>query len=153
MGETTALFFGDGESKRTTPIHTVDQRTPSTELGATLAPLSEDSDRPVVATSTHHSLLGRPLPGIDRCDCRIQALDAIRVEMATWTLGTVPDLEVWAHEVAGWIVELPTEDLRTFWPGLLALDLHEQAGLSIQAASGLIQRHVGVALLTKEARR
>lgn len=122
------------------------------ELGATLDHLSESSDRPVVAPSTHNSLLGRPLPGIDRCDCRIQALDAIRLEIATWTIGTVPDLEVWAHEVAGWIVELPTEDLRMCWPGLLALDLHEQAGLSIRAASGLIQRHVGVAVLTKEGR-
>lgn len=123
------------------------------ELGAPLEPASDLSRAPVAPTTTTGSLLGRPLPGIDRCDCRIQALDAIRVEIATWTLGTVPDLEVWAHEAAGWIVELPTDDLRMFWPGLLALDLTEQAGLSIQAAAGLIQRHVGVAMLTKEARR
>lgn len=123
------------------------------ELGATLEALSEYADGPIAAARTPASLLGLPLPGIDRCDCRIQALDAIRLEIATWTLGTVPDLEVWAHEVAGWIVELPTEDLRIFWPGLLALDLHERAGLSLRAASGLIQRHVGVALLTKGGRR
>lgn len=124
------------------------------ELGATLEALSESSYiDDVQKMTTPASLLGLPLPGIDRCDCRIQALDAIRLEIATWTLGTVPDLEVWAHEVAGWIVELPTEDLRIFWPGLLALDLHERAGLSLRAASGLIQRHVGVALLTKGGRR
>lgn len=123
------------------------------ELGATLEALSDYSDGPIAAPRTPASLLGLPLPGIDRCDCRIQALDAIRLEIATWTLGTVPDLEVWAHQVAGWIVELPTEDLRIFWPGLLALDLHERAGLSLRAASGLIQRHVGVALLTKGGRR
>lgn len=123
------------------------------ELGATLDVGSVSSDTPAVAPSTPHSWLGRPLSGIDRCDCRIQALDAIRMEIASWTLGTVPDLEVWAHGVAAWIVELPTEDLRTFWPGLLALDLHDHTGMTVARAAALIQRHVGALWLTKEGRR
>ena len=120
-------------------------------LGMSLDSASDDSDTIVEQTTTPGlSLLGRPLPGVDRCDCRIQALDAIRQEIATWTIGTVPDLEVWAHGVAAWIAELPTDDLRTFWPGLLALDLHDHTGMTISRASLLIQRHVAVRLARKE---
>lgn len=90
--------------------------------------------------------MSRPLPGIDRCDCRIQALDAIRMEIQTWTISTVPDLEVWAHECAGWILELPTEVLQMSWAGLLALDLSEYTGLRPKTATALIQRHVGARL-------
>ena len=124
------------------------------ELGASLEPASNPSDLVIEPTTTPGlSLLGRPLPGIDRCDCRIQALDAIRQEIATWTISTVPDLEVWAHGVAAWIVELPTDDLRTFWPGLLALDLHDHTGMTLSRASLLIQRHVAARLARKEARQ
>ena len=84
-------------------------------------------------------------------DLARQALDAIRQEIATWTIGTVPDLDVWAHGVAAWIAELPTDDLRTFWPGLLALDLHDHTGMTISRASLLIQRHVAARLARKEA--
>ena len=124
------------------------------ELGASLEPASDHTDSMIEPTTTPGlSLLGRPLPGIDRCDCRIQALDAIRQEIATWTISTVPDLEVWAHGVAAWIVELPTDDLRTFWPGLLALDLHDHTGMTLSLASLLIQRHVAARLARKEARQ
>ena len=124
------------------------------ELGASLEAASDHTDSVIEPTATPGlSPLGRPLPGIDRCDCRIQALDAIRQEIATWTISTVPDLEVWAHGVAAWIVELPTDDLRTFWPGLLALDLHDHTGMTLSRASLLIQRHVAARLARKEARQ
>lgn len=138
MGETTALFFGDGDHEHISPIPTVDPVGPSTELGNTLDSVST---------------FVRPQPDYSRCDCRIQALAAIRLEALTWTLGTIPDLETWADQCAGWLVELPTDLLLQAWMGLLILVLVEHVGLSTARASDLIQLAVGRALLTKEGWR
>lgn len=129
-----------------------DSTTPddASQLGATLEAVSDSSDRPVVASMSPPSLRMLPLPGIDRCDCRIQALEAIRLDIATWTLLTVPDLDIWAQEVAAWIVELPTELLQQGWMAQLILALDTFVGLSIERAADLIQLAVGRALLTKE---
>ena len=118
------------------------------ELGASLEPLSEHAVMPVEPVTT---LV--PLAGIERCDCRIQALEAMRLDIATWTIGTVPDLEVWAGQVAAWMVELPTEPLLQGWMVQFILALEERVGLSVARASDLIQLAVGRALLTKEGWR
>ena len=123
-------------------------------LGMSLDSASDDSDTIVEQTTTPGlSLLGRPLPGIERCDCRIQVLEAMRLDIATWTIGTVPDLEVWAGQVAAWMVELPTEPLLQGWMVQFILALEERVGLSVARASDLIQLAVGRALLTKEGWR
>ena len=118
------------------------------ELGVSLESLSEHSVMPVEPVTT---LV--PLAGIERCDCRIQALEAMRLDIATWTIGTVPDLEVWAGQVAAWMVELPTEPLLQGWMVQFILALEERVGLSVARASDLIQLAVGRALLTKEGWR
>ena len=118
------------------------------ELGASLEPLSEHAVMPVEPVTT---LV--PLAGIEGCDCRIQVLEAMRLDIATWTIGTVPDLEVWAGQVAAWMVELPTEPLLQGWMVQFILALEERVGLSVARASDLIQLAVGRALLTKEGWR
>ena len=118
------------------------------ELGASLEPLSEHVVMPVEPVTT---LV--PLAGIEGCDCRIQVLEAMRLDIATWTIGTVPDLEVWAGQVAAWMVELPTEPLLQGWMVQFILALEERVGLSVARASDLIQLAVGRALLTKEGWR
>lgn len=115
------------------------------ELGASLEPLSEHAVMPVEPVTT---LV--PLAGIEGCDCRIQALDAMRLEVATWTIVTVPDLEIWAQQVGDCIAELPTELLQQGWIAQFILALVERVGLSVHRASDLIQLAVGRALLTKE---
>lgn len=119
-------------------------------LGASLDSVSDDSDASVVAAATPSMT---PLPGIERCDCRIQALDAMRLEVATWTIATVPDLEIWAQQVGDCIAELPTELLQQGWIAQFILALVERVGLSVHRASDLIQLAVGRALLTKEGWR
>jgi len=119
-------------------------------LGTSLDVPSESSDASVVAAATPSMT---PLPGIERCDCRIQALDAMRLEVATWTIATVPDLEIWAGQVAAWMAELPTELLLQGWMVQFILALEAHAGLSVSRASDLIQLAVGRALLTKEGWR
>lgn len=118
------------------------------ELGASLEPLSEHAVMPVEPVTT---LV--PLAGIEGCDCRIQVLEAMRLDIATWTIGTVPDLEVWAGQVAAWMVELPREPLLQAWMVQFILALEERVGLSVARASDLIQLAVGRALLTKEGWR
>lgn len=119
-------------------------------LGASLDVPSESSDASVVAAATQSVT---PLPGIERCDCRIQVLDAMRLQVATWTIATVPDLEIWAGQVAAWMAELPTELLLQGWMVQFILALEAHAGLSVSRASDLIQLAVGRALLTKEGWR
>ena len=119
-------------------------------LGTSLDVPSESSDASVVAPATQ-SL--SPLPGIERCDCRIQALDAMRLEVATWTICTVPNLDEWAQGIGARIAELPTELLQQGWIAQFILVLVERVGLPLHRASDLIQLAVGRALLTKEGWR
>lgn len=77
----------------------------------------------------------------------------MRLEVASWTIATVPDLEVWAGQVAAWLVELPTELLLQAWMAQFILVLVGHVGLETERASELIQLAVGRALLTKEGWR
>ncbi len=85
------------------------------------------------------------------CDCRIQALAAICDDISTWTIGTVPNLDEWAQTCAGWLLELPTDDLLQVWMAMVILALADNVGFSVQGASDFLQHHVGAALLAKEA--
>lgn len=93
-----------------------------------------------------------PLPGIDQCDCRIQLLDALRLEIQGWTIGNAPDVEAWMDEAAAWIVELPTNDLFQGWIAMMTFELSERLGVPVNTVSRLLQEHVGKALIKKEAK-
>ena len=92
-----------------------------------------------------------PLRNIESCDCRIQLLEALRLEVQMWRIGNCPDMDAWMRECAFWIAELPTEDLAQGWMAMLTFEINNHLGISIHTASTLLQQHVGEAMLRKGA--